>query len=43
MKEQNLADLQDMHRSLEIIEDCVDALKIVDTNEKKYLDFAQNK
>ena len=43
VKEQNLADLHDLHRSVEIIEDCVDALKIVDSNEKKYLDFAHNK
>jgi len=43
VKLQNNADLDDIHRNLEIIEDNVDALKILDTNEKKYLDIAQNR
>jgi len=43
VKLQNNADLDDIHRNLEIIEDNVDALKILDTNEKKYLDIAHNR
>jgi len=43
VKIHNNADLNDTQSSLEIIEDSVDALKILDTNEKKYLDIAHNR
>jgi len=39
----NLADLDDMNHSSDIVEDSVDALKILDINEQKYLDLAENR